>query len=54
MLSTFHSTLAAIEPHGYDRRPYWLLKPIVATIDAFREALELRDALHSKRPFVDE
>jgi hypothetical protein len=40
------------------RRPHWrlpkLMNSIAATIDAFREALDMRRAAHKKHPFIDE
>ena len=40
------------------RRPHWrlpkLTNAIAATIDAFREALDMRRAAHKKHPFIDE
>jgi hypothetical protein len=44
---------------SYDRRwPHWQLpklrNAIAATIDAFREALDMRRAAHKKHPFIDE
>ena len=50
-MTTLSASNVTILPRGRSSK---LLKAIIATIDAFHEALEMRRAAHRNHPIIDE